>query len=137
MAVNKTQPNNKSVADYMNAIDDKQKPSCEIIYQMMAEATGETAKMWGDSLVGFGQYHYQYESGRAGNWFLTGFSARKNAITLYIMPGFSEYSALLAKLGKYKLGRSCLYIKSVEQVDQAVLMQLIQLSVDFMRAKHH
>ena len=85
--------------------------------EMMQELTGEKPEMWGPSIVGFGSYHYKYASGREGDWFLTGFSPRKQSLTLYIMSGFSRYEELMEKLGKYKTGKSCLYIKKLEDVD--------------------
>ena len=89
--------------------------------------------MWGDSIVGFGSYHYKYESGREGDWFVTGFSPRKRNLTLYIMSGFDEYDKLLGKLGKHSIGKSCLYIKKIEDVDVDVLKELVQKSVDHMK----
>ena len=88
--------------------------------------------MWGDSIVGFGSYHYKYKSGREGDWPMTGFSPRKRNLTLYIMPGFSEYDDLLTNLGKYKTGKSCLYINKIEDVDLDVLRELVQQSVEHM-----
>ena len=85
--------------------------------------------MWGDSIVGFGAYHYKYASGREGDWFLTGFSPRKQNLTLYIMSGFEEYNDLLNKLGKYKTGKACLYINKLEDVDLSVLQELVTKSV--------
>jgi hypothetical protein len=85
--------------------------------------------MWGDSIVGFGEYHYKYASGREGDWFLTGFSPRKQNLTLYIMSGFSEYEAFLNKLGKFKTGKSCLYVNKIEDIDLSTLKELIQRSV--------
>jgi len=88
--------------------------------------------MWGDSIVGFGSYHYKYKSGREGDWPMTGFSPRKRNLTLYIMPGFSEYDDLLTNLGKYKTGKSCLYINKIEDVDLDVLRELVLQSVEHM-----
>ena len=92
---------------------------------MMREITGERPKMWGSSIVGFGSYHFKYASGREGDWPVTGFSPRKQALTLYIMTGFEKHGALMKKLGKYKTGKSCLYIKKLEDVDQVTLRKLI------------
>jgi hypothetical protein len=88
--------------------------------------------MWGDSIVGFGSYHYKYASGREGDWFVTGFSPRKQNLTLYIMSGFDEYERLLGKLGKHSTGKSCLYIKKIEDVDVDVLTELVKKSVEHM-----
>ena len=101
----------------------------------MKEVTGEEAVMWGKSLVGFGSYDYKYASGKAGSWFLTGFSPRKQSMTLYIMPGFDQYDDLMSDLGKFKTGKSCLYVNKLEDVDMDVLRQLVQLSADHMRSK--
>ncbi len=87
----------------------------------MREITGNRAKMWGDSIVGFGKYHYKYKSGCEGDWFITGFSPCKQNLTVYIMPGFSKYQSLLKKLGKHKTSVSCLYLKSLTDIDQTVL----------------
>ena len=88
--------------------------------------------MWGPTIVGFGSYHYKYESGREGDWFKTGFSPRKTSLTLYIMPGFNRYDELMQKLGKHKTGQSCLYINKLEDVDMDVLRELVKLSYDYM-----
>ena len=92
--------------------------------------------MWGSSLVGFGRYRYRYESGREGEFFLTGFSPRKTAFTIYIMPGLARYADLCAKLGPHKTGKSCLYVRRLEAIDPDVLEEIIRDSVDFMRAKY-
>lgn len=89
--------------------------------------------MWGTSMVGFGRYHYKYASGREGDWFVTGFSPRKQNLTLYIMSGFSEYDDLMGRLGKFKTGKSCLYINKIEDIDQNVLKELIKASVDYIK----
>jgi hypothetical protein len=99
----------------------------------MKEETGAEPIMWGDSIVGFGTYHYKYASGRDAEWFLTGFSLRKQNLTLYIMSGFEEYDDLLGKLGKHSTGKSCLYVKKLEDVDQDVLRELVSKSVEHMK----
>jgi len=101
----------------------------------MKRVTRSRPKMWGGAIVGYGQHHYKYESGREGDWFLAGFSPRKQALTLYIMPGFSSYGPLMKKLGKYKTGKSCLYIKKLEDVNLEVLEELVSRSVEHMRKK--
>ena len=98
---------------------------------MMKEITGESPKMWGPSIVGFGSYHYKYDSGREGDWFVAGFSPRKQSLTLYIMSGFRRYDELLAKLGKHTHGKSCLYIKKLEDVDMSVLKEMVAQSVKY------
>ena len=130
----KTQPNDRSVEQFLQAIenDQKRQDSREIV-ALMAQVTGETAQMWGDSIVGFGRYRYRYASGREGEWPLVGFSPRKQNLTLYIMAGFDHYDELLERLGKYSTGKSCLYIKKLEDVDRAVLEALVRASVEHMQ----
>ena len=137
MAGLKTRATAASVTEFMNSIEDKdQRADCRAIAAMMRKATGKRAKMWGASMVGYGSYHYKYASGQEGDYFLTGFSPRRQATTVYIMPGFSGYDALMKKLGKYKTGRSCLYIRKLDDVDSSVLQQLIARSVTDMRKKY-
>ena len=133
MAQLKTQPNNQSVEAYLNTIEPQQKQEdCFAILKLMQEVTGETPQLWGDSIVGFGSYHYKYASGREGDWFVTGFAARKKSLTLYIMAGFDDYDDLMSKLGKHTTGKSCLYIKKLKDVAQTVLRELVKQSVDYM-----
>ena len=103
---------------------------------MMQEATGCEPKMWGASMIGFGSYHYKYDSGREGDFMLVGFAPRKSNISVYIIPGFSDYESELEKLGKHKTGKSCLYINKLEEVDKNVLQHLISDSVVRMRKKY-
>lgn len=136
MAALKTQLNDDSVDAFLQQVEDDQKRADSIrILEIMEEMTGEPAKMWGKSIVGFGSYHYVYESGREGDWMLVGFSPRKQNISLYIMSGFSAYEDLLAKLGKHKTGKSCLYIKRLSDVDEDVLKEMIASSAKYMREK--
>jgi len=137
MAENKTQPTRRSVTALINDIDDKQKRAdAKKITAMMRKATGTRAAMWGPSIVGYGRYHYRYESGREGDFMLTGFSPRKQALTVYIIPGFKPFESLMKKLGKYKTGKSCLYIKRLSEVDERVLERLIAESVKYMRKNY-
>ena len=134
MAANKTTPTKASVTTFLNSVEDSQKRAdCRKVAAMMRRATGKRAKMWGPSIVGYGTYHYKYESGREGDFMLTGFSPRKQALTVYVMPGFARYDALMKKLGKFKTGKSCLYIKRLADVDEGVLEKLIDASVKQMR----
>ena len=134
MAELKTQENDASVDDYLNSVEDEKKRAASFkVKELMEEVTGEEARMWGDSIVGFGHYNYKYASGREGEWFLTGFSPRKQNLTLYVMDGFEGYDQLLGKLGKYSTGKSCLYIKKLEDVDQEVLRELVSKSVEHMK----
>ncbi len=136
MAELKTKPTDVSVDAYLAAIPDEQRQEeCQVIAEMMQRATKAKAQMWG-SMIGFGSYHYRYPSGREGDWFLTGFAPRKKALTLYIMAGFVQYDALLEKLGKYRTGKSCLYIKRLDDVDLEVLEELILLSVNQVAQEH-
>lgn len=102
----------------------------------MREISGEEPKMWGPAIVGFGKYHYKYDSGHEGVFFRTGFSPRKANLTLYITAGFDRCETLMQKLGKYKTGKSCLYIKSLEDIDRKVLRELIQASLEYMEKKY-
>jgi hypothetical protein len=130
----KTQRNDASVEAFLDAVESERKRAdSEAILALMREVTGEEPAMWGDSIVGFGSYHYKYASGREGEWFLTGFSPRKRTLTLYIMAGFKAYEPLLKRLGKFKTGKSCLYINSLEDVDREVLRELLARSVEHMR----
>lgn len=131
----KTQKNDASVTKFLNSVENETKrQDAFALLQMMREVTGEEPTMWGDSIVGFGSYHYKYASGREGDWFLVGFSPRKQNLTLYIMSGYEGYEELLDKLGKHKIGKSCLYINKLQQVNADVLRDLIRQSVDHMRA---
>ena len=122
----KTRATKQSVTKFIAAIEDDQKrKDTKKIVAMMKTVTGERPKMWGESIIGFGSYHYQNASGREGDWPLTGMSPRKTSLTVYIMPGFTRYTALMKKLGKHKTGKSCLYIKKLEDVDPEVLETLI------------
>jgi hypothetical protein len=127
----KTKPNDESVERFLEGLaDEKQRQDCLSIMDLMREATKAEPKMWGSSIVGFGSYQYRYESGRAGDWFVAGFSPRKQNLTLYLTSGFEAYDDLLKKLGKYKTGKSCLYIKRLEDVDLSVLREMIKQAVE-------
>lgn len=131
---NKTQPTEVSVSDFLASIDDEQKRAdSQVVAQLMEAATGEPPKMWGPAIVGYGTYHYVYASGREGDWMLTGFSPRKTALTVYLMAGVERQTELLAKLGKYKTGKSCLYIKRLSDINLDVLREMIGVSVEQMR----
>lgn len=137
MAELKTKQNSASVAAFLAVIDDPQQRSdARKIAALMRAASGSRAKMWGTSIVGFGSYHYKYASGREGDWPVVGFSPRKQNLSLYIMAGFSQFDALLAKLGKHKVGKSCLYIRRLADVDEKVLRKLVDASIKYMRGKY-
>ena len=130
----KTKVNSASVTDFLNSVTDEQKRNdCFAILKMMKQVTKEEPKMWGASIVGFGSYHYKGKSGREGDWMLTGFSPRKQSLTLYLMGGFDTHTALLKKLGKYTTSVGCLYIKTLDDVDRKVLKELVQASVKRMK----
>lgn len=137
MAENKTKPTSDSVRDFLASVDhDVRRTDSQAVLEIMESIATEPAAMWGKTIVGFGQYHYKYDSGREGDFFRIGFSPRKQALTVYIVPGFSKYDDLLAKLGKHKTGRSCLYINKLADVDIKVLTQLIKLSYEHMAKKY-
>ena len=138
MAENKTKPSKQSVAQFLNAIEDTQRRNdAKKVAAMMRKATGKRATLWGTSIVGFGKYHYKYDSGHEGDWALVGFSPRKRNLVVYIMPGFSEFPGLMKKLGKYKTGKSCLYLNKLDDVDEGVLEKLIERSVKVMQKRYN
>ena len=129
----KTKVNDASVVEFLHKVPDERKREDSFaVLKLMEEITGHEAKMWGPSIVGFGQYHYKYASGREGDMPLTGFSPRKQALTLYITSGFDKYEELLASLGKHSTGKACLYIKRLSDVNLATLCEIIQQSVKHM-----
>jgi hypothetical protein len=133
MAELKTKRNKGDVEAFLNSVpDEKKRQDSFAILELMKEVTGAEPEMWGASIIGFGSYHYKGASGREGDWMLVGFSPRAQNLTLYIMSGFDEYHGLLKKLGKHSTGKSCLYIKRMEDVDKAVLKQLVKKSVEHM-----
>ena len=136
MADNKTKPTRSSVSAFISALSDEtRRADAKVLLKVMQRATGEKPRMWGPSIVGFGSYHYSYETGREGDMPLAGFSPRKAAIVLYVMTGFSDCKRLLAKLGKHTTGKVCLYVKKLADVDQEVLETLVVKSVAAMRAR--
>jgi hypothetical protein len=131
MAELKTKETTASVEDFLAAIDDEERrKDCRTLVRIMKKATKAEPAMWGTSVVGFGRYHYRYATGREGDWFKTGFSPRKNDLTLYIMSGVERFPQLLKRLGKYKTGKACLYVKRLADVDLAVLKELVESSVE-------
>jgi hypothetical protein len=125
----KTQPTDDDIAAFLAAIpDERRRADSEAVCRLMAEETGETPVLWGTAIVGFGRHHYRYASGREGDWMAVGFSPRKQNLTLYLMDGFAGYEELLAKLGRHSTGKSCLYIKRLEDVDTDVLREMVRAS---------
>ena len=125
----KTKENNASVKNFIGSVKDKEKrdDSFELL-KIFQKITGKKPKMWGESIIGFGKIHYKYASGREGDWMATGFSPRKQNISLYILSGFKERDELLKKLGKHKTGRACLYIKNLKEINLSVLKKIIEKS---------
>jgi len=136
MAELKTKKNDKDVADFINTIKDKEKKAdALVLLHIMKEVTGEEPVMWGDNIVGFGTYHYKYDSGREGDWFMMGFSPRKQNLAIYLIYGIEKLKGL-EMLGKYKAGKACLYIKRLRDVDENVLKSLIFETVEKMKLKY-
>ena len=130
MTANKTTQNEDSVKEFLKKIEDpeKQKTSWQIL-EIIKEISGKDPKMWGDSIIGFGKYHYKYATGREGDWMRIAFSPRKQNFSIYIMDGFDNHSELMEKLGKYKTGKSCLYIKKLQDIDIKILKELMKKSL--------
>lgn len=138
MAGNKTVATQGDVLAFINSIEDeRQREDAKQIMSMMVDLTGEEPTMWGTSIVGFGSYHYRYASGRTGDFMMTGFSPRKRNLSIYVMPGFDDHGDLLAQLGKHKLGKSCLYINKLDDVDSEVLKTLVSRGYETMKEKYH
>lgn len=136
-ANNKTQAHDGDVEAYLNSVAHAgRRADAFALLDMMRDVTGEPARMWGDSIVGFGSYHYVYDSGREGDHMVTGFAPRKANMVVYVMPGFSQYGNLLEQLGKHKTGSSCLYLGRLQNVDTKVLRKLVARSVRDMRKKY-
>lgn len=136
MAEAKTKQTKESVTAFLNKIADRERrQDCFALVDIMRDVTEEEPRMWGASIVGFGRYHYKYESGREGDSAITGFSPRKGDLTLYIMGGFDKFPDLMKSLGKHKIGKSCLYIKRLADVDLDVLRKLVTKSVKLMASR--
>lgn len=130
MAELKTKPTGESVRDFLNKIPDpERREDCFAVAKLMEEITGDKPKMWGPSIVGFGTFHYKYDSGREGDWLVIGFSPRKKDLTLYLMMGFEKHAELMRQLGKHSTGKSCLYIKRLSDINVPTLKKLIKASV--------
>jgi hypothetical protein len=133
MAELKTKRNNQSVKAFLDSItDERKRQDAFAILDLMQQASKAEPQMWGSSIIGFGSYHYRYASGREGDWPISGFSPRKQNLTLYIMHGFDSFGGLLGKLGKYKTGKACLYINRLDDVHLPTLKELISQSVKHM-----
>ena len=138
MAGNKTLPTKLNAATFIKKIRDPvRRQDCQRLAKMMREIVGKNATMWGSRIVGFGQYHYRYASGREGDFMLTGFSPGTRNLTMYIMSGFDNYESLMNSLGKYKTGKSCLYVRKLDDIDEKVLATLIEKSVRDMKKRYN
>lgn len=136
MAEIKTKATNVSVKKFIDSVDDEQKrKDSYVLVDMMKKITGEEPKMWGPSIIGFGKYRYKYESGHGGEMCIAGFSPRKAAFSIYLLPGNDRPPELMKKLGMYKMGKACLYVKRLSDVDLKVLEELIKISVNYIKKK--
>ena len=136
MAELKTKETTNSVSAFLEKVaDEGRRADCRAVVDIMQSVIKEEPRMWGSSIVGFGRYHYKGKSGREGEWPITGFSPRKGDLTLYIMGGFDKFPELMKGLGKYKTGKSCLYIRKLSDVDVKVLRKLVAQSVKLMASK--
>lgn len=138
-AENKTKPTEVNPKDFVAAVEsDKKRADAEVLLDFFSRVTGLQPKMWGPSLIGYGRYHYKYESGREGDMLMTGFSPRKANLVFYIMPGYSsdEMQDKLSRLGKHKLGKSCLYVNKLADIDMDVLEEIVVDGVDYMRENY-
>lgn len=133
---NKTVPSEHSVADFLATVQPARKAQeAHVLDRLFRDVTGFAPVMWGPSIIGYGRYHYRYASGRAGDYLVTGFSPRKAAHSIYIMPGYADFSEILSRLGKHKLGKSCLYVNKLADVDLGVMVELIRAGVDDLALK--
>ena len=133
----KTQPNDLNVEEFLDSVEPESKrDDAREVLKIMQNVTGEKPVMWGESIVGFGKYKYVYESGREGEWMLTGFSPRKQSLTIYLMSGFDNMGDLVEKLGKHKSSVSCLYIKRLSDIDKEVLEEMILTSVEIIKKRY-
>jgi len=133
----KTVATGKSVTEFINSIDDPQRRrECKEIMKLMRRVTGKQPVMWGDSIVGYDRYRYKRANGREFEMLRTGFSPRKTALTLYVLPGYSDHGAVLKRLGPHRKGKSCLYLKRLADVDMAVLEELIRAGYDDMNERY-
>jgi hypothetical protein len=137
MAKNKTTETEVSVIDYINAIEQegKRQDSFKLI-ELMKNVSGEEPKMWGPSIIGFGNYHYKYDSGHEGDAPLIGFSPRKAAISLYVFTGLDEQLYLLDNLGKFTMGKACIYVKKLADIDEKALTNLMKETINFLQSKY-
>lgn len=136
MAEQKTKPTDESIGTFLSKVPEDKRSDCKEIISLMKRITRSEPRMWGPGILGFGSYHYKYESGHEGDAPLVGLSPRKQNITIYLSAGFSEREKLMTKLGKHKTGKGCLYIKKLEDVDVKILQKLIEESVSFLKSTY-
>jgi len=138
MAELKTRENDADVVEFINKVEiDQRRTDSLRLLEIFTEITGEKPRMWGDSIVGFGKYHYESDrSSQKGEWMMTGFSPRKQSLSIYIMPGFTKYDDILSDLGKFKTSVSCLYVKRLSDINENKLKELIKASFEYMKAKY-
>lgn len=131
MAQNKTQPNDADVEEFLTGVSPPSKAADALILdRLFQRVSGFRPRMWGESLVGYGRYHYLYKSGREGDFLATGFAPRKAAFSIYIMPGYTDFGTILDRLGKHRIGKSCLYVNKLADIDMDVLEELIRAGLD-------
>ncbi|MFN0275067.1 MAG: DUF1801 domain-containing protein [Chitinophagales bacterium] len=133
----KTKVSDASVEKFLQSVtDEEQRQDCLKLFALFKKITKHEPKLWGSSIIGFGTYHYKSKSGREGDWFPTGFAPRKENMTVYIIAGFEEQKQLLKKLGKFKLGKGCLYFRKLSDIDEAVLKDLIKSGLEVMKKRN-
>ena len=134
---NKTKPTTVDPADFIASIEhDTRREDALTLLELMGRLSGYEAKMWGPTMVGFGRYHYKYGTGREGDWFMVGFSPRKANQVIYLMPGYENFDDELARLGKHKIGKSCLYINKLADVDLAVVEEMVRYTLDLLHENY-
>lgn len=137
MSENKTKPTEVSPAEFITSVEpDRRRNEGRILLDLFAKTTGWTPRMWGPSIIGYGEYHYKYDSGREGDFMATGFSPRKAKLSVYILPGYQDYGSILARLGKHSLGKSCLYLNKLGDIDLDVLAELITAGITDLAKKY-
>ncbi len=133
----KTKKNDGNVENFLNAVEHKKRKEDSLkLLEMMNKTIGIMPNMWGDSIIGYGSYHYKSKSGQEGDWFVTGFSPRKQSMTVYVLPGLHKFEEQLSRLGKHKLGKGCIYINKLEDVDTNVLMEIVKAAYDELEGKN-
>lgn len=137
MTTNKTQPTEQSVTAFLDAVEHPTRRADGLALDaLFRDITGWTPRMWGPTMIGYGRYHYRYASGREGDFFATGFSPRKANLSIYVMPGYADYGEILGRLGKHKMGKSCLYVTKLADIDMEVLAELIRAGLRDLRATY-